>query len=98
MSIRIVRTIVFAVDGDGSSSVITIDLREQLESKSLVGGYSPSGIDTAVLKSNRTGTTLTVSASSIADFLLTVSLAAALASDPGFGYTLTVGLLVEGVG
>lgn len=95
MSNRITRNVSFQFEGDGSSTTISIDLREQLESKDLVGGFSPSGVENAVLKSNRTGTPITVSSISVAHFIVSIVTAAAFGPDID-GFTLTFALLFEG--
>lgn len=95
MSNRIARAIEFQVEGDGSSTTMTIDLREHLESKDLVGGFSPSGVENAVLKSNRNGTTTTIGSISVANFIVSIVTAAAFGPDV-IGFALTFTLLFEG--
>lgn len=96
MSIRIYRAASLNVDGDGSATSVVIDLREQVETKDLVGDFSPSDVENVAFVSNRNGTPTTVSSSSISQFVLTVNLASAPASDPQFGYKLSFNLLVDG--
>jgi hypothetical protein len=95
MSIQVKRTAIFQMEGDGSATSFTIDLREQQESSGLVGGFSPSGVDSASFVSNRTGTPITVSSISVANFILSAVLASAPAVDVD-GYAFTVALLFAG--
>jgi hypothetical protein len=100
MSIRIKRqNVSFTIQGDGVATVFKIDLREQLESSSAVGGFSPSGVDYAILTAMGTAPAPpAVNSATVANFIVTVTLAAALASTTGNGndYALQLGLLIDG--
>jgi hypothetical protein len=100
MSIRIKRqNVSFTIQGDGVATVLKIDLREQLESSSSVGGFSPSGVDFATLTAMGTAPAPpAVSSVTVTNFIVTLTLAAALAATTGNGndYTLQIGLLFEG--
>jgi hypothetical protein len=96
MSVRIKRTAIFQMDGDGSTTSFSIDLREQQESSGLVGGFSPSGVDSAKFIASGSGTPITISSISVTNFILSVVLASAPANDPTYGYQFTVVLLIDG--
>jgi hypothetical protein len=91
----ILRPYTFQVQGDGVGNVLTIDLREQLETKDTIGQGSPVGIDRISLVSNGplTPAAPAISFATIQNFILTVTLAAALFTQSfagGDGFSLNV--------
>jgi hypothetical protein len=99
MSIRVKRRLIIVINGDGAATSVKIDLREQSEGASIVGGFSPSGVDYSAISANGTSPAPpAINSATIANFILTVNFAAALpnGSGAGNGYTLDVGLLIDG--
>jgi hypothetical protein len=99
--IGILRPFTFQVQGDGVGNVITIDLREQVETKDVIGQGSPFGIDHIALISNGplTPAAPAISFSTITNFILTVTLAAALfvqSASGTEGFSLNVTFLCPG--
>jgi hypothetical protein len=74
MAIRINRGISFAVSGDGTTKEIRIDLRTHVESRPSLDNMTPSGVE-RVTVAPTSGTPLVVTAASVTDSVLSVTLA-----------------------
>lgn len=95
MALTILRSYIFNVQGDGVQNVLTIDLREQVETKDSIGQASPLGVDHISILSGGPPTPAApaISSATVDNFILTVTFAAVLfvqsAGAGGFNLNVT---------
>jgi hypothetical protein len=100
MSLGILRSLNFLVEGDGVGNVLTIDLRQLREYVEITepNAGSPIAVDKISIAAAGGGIppAPAISFTTMANFILTITFAAALPSGPGIGYQVNLSLLCPG--